>query len=86
MGRLDCKEPSHLALKYLAREADAFMTVTDAEALETVALLEQFDLATSPSGGAGIAGLHHIGAHAAEIGLGPSSSVLCYLSEGPVDG
>ena len=86
MGRLDCKEPSHLALKYLAREADAFMTVTDAEALETVALLEKHDLATSPSGGAGIAGLHHIGAHAREIGLGPASRVQCYLSEGPVDG
>ena len=36
MGRLDCKEPSHLALKYLAREADFFVTVSDSEAAETV--------------------------------------------------
>ncbi len=86
MGRLDCKEPSQLALKYLAREADAFMTVTDDEALETGALLEKHDLATSPSGGAGIAGLRHIGAHASELGLDGSSRVLCFLSEGPVDG
>ena len=36
MGRLDCKEPSHLALYCLAKEADFFMTLSDAEVLETI--------------------------------------------------
>ncbi|POF30532.1 pyridoxal-phosphate dependent enzyme [Roseibium marinum] len=86
MGRLDCKEPSHLALKYLAREADFFTTVTDEEAADTVALLAAHNLATTPSGAAGIAALHHAGAHATALNLGPDSRVLCYLSEGPEDG
>jgi len=85
MGRLDCKDPSHLALKYLAREADVFMTVTDAQAQETVDLLAEHDLATSPSGGAGIAGLHHIGDAAGSLGLDETSRVLSIVSEGPVD-
>ncbi|KZM47716.1 pyridoxal-phosphate dependent enzyme [Labrenzia sp. OB1] len=85
MGRLDCKEPSHLALKYLAREADWFTTISDAVAADTVALLSAHNLATTPSGAAGIAALHHAGPHAAALGLGPGSRVLCYLSEGPED-
>jgi len=85
MGRLDCKEPSHLALKYLAREADAFMTISDDEAIETVGMLKAFGLDTSPSGGAGIAGLHHLGDHAGEIGIDEASRVLTILSEGPAD-
>ncbi|PVB61485.1 pyridoxal-phosphate dependent enzyme [Labrenzia sp. 011] len=85
MGRLDCKEPSHLALKYLAREADVFTTITDEEAAETVALLATHDLATTPSGAAGIAALHHAGTEATALSLGPDARVLCYLSEGPED-
>jgi len=86
MGRLDCKEPSHLALKYLAREADVFVTVSDAEAQETVALLASHGLQTTPSGAAGVAALHHAGELAAGLGLDTQSRVLCYLSEGPEDG
>ncbi|MEP2706345.1 MAG: pyridoxal-phosphate dependent enzyme [Roseibium sp.] len=85
MGRLDCKEPSHLALRYLAKEADAFVLVTDAEATATVDLLKSHDLATTPSGAAGISAVHHADASLAELGLGPQSRVLCYLSEGPED-
>lgn len=88
MGRLDCKEPSHLALKYLAREADAYSLVSDEEAEETVTWLAGHGLRTTPSGAAGVAALRH--ADSARdgfgLGLGPSSQVLCYLSEGPEDG
>jgi diaminopropionate ammonia-lyase len=86
MGRLDCKEPSHLALKLLAEEADLFVTVSDAEAEATVALLAAADLATTPSGAAGLAALHHAGTDRAVLGLTETSRVLCYLSEGPESG
>lgn len=86
MGRLDCKEPSHLALKYLAREADAFVTVTDAEAAETVGWLAGHDLATTASGAAGLSALQHAGAFRDALKLTRDSRVLCYLSEGPEDG
>ena len=85
MGRLDCKEPSHLALGELAREADLFVTVTDAEVDATVALLADHGLATTPSGAAGVAALHHAGAARTELGLDPDSRVLAILSEGPED-
>ncbi|MFQ5622160.1 MAG: pyridoxal-phosphate dependent enzyme, partial [Paracoccaceae bacterium] len=85
MGRLDCKEASHLALGYLAREADAFMTVSDEAAAETAGVLAEHGLATSPSGGAGLTGLACIRENAAAIGLDGASRVLAYLSEGPAD-
>lgn len=86
MGRLDCKEPSHLALKYLAREANSFVTISDEEATETVEWLAEQNLATTPSGAAGISALHHARTKLAKLGLDQSSRVLCYLSEGPEDG
>jgi len=86
MGRLDCKEPSHLALKFLAEEADFFVTISDTEARETAALLAASDLATTPSGAAGLAGLHHAGAKRETLGLTPASRALVYLSEGPEEG
>lgn len=76
MGRLDCKEASHLALKYLAREADAFMTVTDGEAEAAAARLAAYGLPTTPSGAAGLAGL-------VADAPGPEARVLLYVSEGP---
>jgi diaminopropionate ammonia-lyase len=81
MGRLDCKEPSHLALKYLAREADAFMTITEGEAAEGVRVLQQHGISTSPSGGAGFAGLLALRRNQDEAGLGSSSCALVYISE-----
>ena len=85
MGRLDCKEPSHLALKYLAAEADYFMTISDEEALNGVATLADQDIDTSPSGVAGIAGLFAAGATLGEMGINQHSRVLVYISEGPAD-
>ncbi len=86
MGRLDCKEPSHLALKYLALAANRFAVISDAEAEETVAWLRGHDLDTTPSGAAGLSALHHARGHFDELGLSANSRVLCYLSEGPERG
>ena len=85
MGRLDCKEPSHLALKYLAAEADHFMTISDEEALNGVAMLESHGIDTSPSGVAGFAGLFAAGSILDEMGIDQHSRVLVYISEGPAD-
>ena len=84
MGRLDCKEPSHLALYCLAKEADFFMTLSDAEVLETIIELSSYGLQTSASGGAGYAGLVKALINQ-DCGLDSSSRVLLFLSEGVAD-
>lgn len=84
MGRLDCKEPSQLALKLLAREADYFMTVSDGYVSESLEDLAAAGLETSPSGGAGYAGLKALKA-AEECDLGSESEILMFISEGPTD-
>lgn len=87
MGRLDCKEPSHLALACLARDADFFMTIADEEADSAVATLAGQEMETTPSGVAGVAGLLHLAPGARDtLGLDTQSRVLAYVSEGPVDG
>jgi len=86
MGRLDCKEPSHLALKYLAEEADFFITISEEEATKTVEILSNYDLATTPSGAAGLAALIFAGKYRQDMGIDENSRVLVYLSEGPTDG
>ena len=83
MGRLDCKEPSHLALKFLAAEADAFVTVSDGEATDAVEILARHGVATSPSGAAGLAGLVRATGAAAGLGIDARARVLVYISEGP---
>lgn len=80
MGRLDCKEPSLIALKGLARDADIFMTISEEEAASGLAETEAAGLPSTPSGAAGIAGCL---SGAGELGLGPGARVLCILSEGP---
>ncbi|OUS04998.1 PLP-dependent lyase/thiolase [Rhodobacterales bacterium 52_120_T64] len=85
MGRLDCKEPSHLALKYLAKEADGFITVRETEAIAAMEDLKTHGLAASPSAAAGYAGLCCAGGKSQEMGLTADSRILIYLSEGPVD-
>ncbi|GJL86423.1 MAG: diaminopropionate ammonia-lyase [Minwuia thermotolerans] len=85
MGRLDCKEPSHLALKYLAEAADMFMTVTDAEADETTAWLTAAGIGSSPSGTGGLTGLRQALAQSETFCLDAGSRVLLYVSEGAAD-
>jgi len=80
MGRLDCKDPSHIALKALARDANDFVTITEDEGFAVLPILAERDLATSTSGGAGIAA---IPVYKDALGLDASSRVLCILSEGP---
>ena len=76
MGRLDCKEPSLIALRGLAVEADEFVTITEDEAGAVLPVLAAQDAATTPSGGAGLAALRM-------MDLGPKARVLCFISEEP---
>jgi len=78
MGRLDCKTPSMIALAGLARDANVFVTISEAEAAAGVDLLAAHGLETTPSGGAGLAALF-----AGVPGIGPEAEVLAILSEGP---
>ena len=75
MGRLDCKSPSYIALKGLARDADAFVVISDEQASRILPTLAKIGLNTTESGGAGLA------AYAA---MKPErgSRVLCIASEG----
>ena len=79
MGRLDCKEPSLVALKGLARDADIFVTLEDAEVDAYLPEMKEAGFATSPSGGAGVAAVL-----CGALDLHKDQSVLCILSEGPV--
>jgi diaminopropionate ammonia-lyase len=81
MGRLDCKTPSVVALAGLARDADCFVSVTEAEAAAAVAALAGAGFDTTPSGAAGVAALL-----ARRAGARPGDRVLAILSEGPADG
>jgi diaminopropionate ammonia-lyase len=85
MGRLDCKEPSHLALEELARSADHFVTVDDHEVAATVELLDRHGIATSPSGAAGVAALHHAAAHRVGLALEEHSRALAIITEAAED-
>ncbi|MCP3971705.1 MAG: pyridoxal-phosphate dependent enzyme [Rhodobacteraceae bacterium] len=78
MGRLDCKEASLIALQGLARDADIFLTVSDAAAEDAVRQVAKAGPSTTPSGAAGVAGLL---SGAAELGLTSEARVLCVISE-----
>lgn len=78
MGRLDCKEPSLIALKGLARDADEFMLITEDDGAAGSAACADAGFPTTPSGGAGVAGLLVAGP---SLGLTPESRVLVILSE-----
>ena len=80
MGRLDCKEPSLIALKGLARDADVFITLTEDEGTAGADLAQAHGYSSSTSGAAGLAGL--ITTQQA-LAIGGEARVLCILSEGP---
>ncbi len=82
MGRLDCKEPSLIALNGLARDADLFLTVSDAQVEAQLGALAAAGFATTASGGAGVAALLDPEVRDA-IGIGPEARVLTFLSEMP---
>lgn len=79
MGRLDCKTPSLIALAGLSRDADAFVLISEAEAARAMPELKTHDLATSPSGGAGLVAV------LAGLDLGDDARILAYVTEGPAD-
>ena len=74
MGRLDCKEPSLIALNGLARDADAFVTITEEEGFAILPVLAEQDAATTTSGGAGLAAT-------LAMDLPADARVLCFISE-----
>ncbi len=80
MGRLDCKEPSQIALNGLGRNADSFLTLTDDEVTEHLPAMAAAGVATTASGGAGVAAVINSDVRGA-LGIGPDARVLCFLSE-----
>ena len=80
MGRLDCKEPSLIALNGLASDANVFTLISEEEAQAVLPMLADQGLETSASGGAGLAGVL---AGGSTLGVGEQSVVLTILSEGP---
>ncbi len=81
MGRLDCKEPSLIALKGLAQDADDFMLISEFEGAEGSRLSATAGFASTPSGAAGIAGLIAARTEQKAFGLDANSRVLVILSE-----
>ena len=80
MGRLDCKEPSLIALNGLARDADVFVTLSDETVLSCLPAMADAGLETTASGGAGVAAVMQSDLREA-LDIGENSRVLCYLSE-----
>ena len=84
MGRLDCKMPSLIALKGLARDADAYALISEAEGQAGADQAQAAGLASTPSGAAGLAALCALSPdQRAALGLDGEARVLCILSEGP---
>jgi diaminopropionate ammonia-lyase len=81
MGRLDCKEPSLIALKGLARDADAFLLISESEGQIGSDTTAAAGFPSTPSGAAGVAALLASSNHRAALGLTAASHVLCILSE-----
>ncbi len=82
MGRLDCKEPSLIALNGLARDADRFLTLRDDEVARALPAMANAGIATTASGAAGVAAVMNADVRSA-LGIGPDARVLCILSEVP---
>lgn len=93
MAMLECYEPSMVAWRILSRLADAFMTVSEEDAVSVMNRLAR-PAGTDPaivageSGGAGLAGLMRAADDAelrARIGLGPDARVFLINTEGATD-
>ncbi|MFD9947907.1 diaminopropionate ammonia-lyase [Nonomuraea sp. NPDC059023] len=85
LGRLDCLEPSLLAFRLLGHLADAFVTVTDAQAALAAAAMGEEGVRVSPCGATGTAGLMALDDDTrSALRLGPDSTVLVIGTEGPV--
>lgn len=78
MGRLDCKDASLIAYEALRRDADTFVTVSDAEAEAAADEIAGHGISTTPSGAAGLAALRCRG-----LDLSATDRCLTIASEGP---
>ena len=93
MAMLECYEPSLVAWRILSRTADAFMTVSEDEAVSIMKRLARPgsadpSLVAGESGGVGLAGLIRLAGNAemrAAIGLNAASRVLLVNTEGATD-
>lgn len=88
MAGLACGEPSLLAWSILDPGADAFMTVTDAEAVAAMQRLARLGVVGGESGVAGLAGFLKAAASAearAALGLDQNSRILLIGTEGATD-
>nr|WP_299613411.1 pyridoxal-phosphate dependent enzyme [uncultured Tateyamaria sp.] len=81
MGRLDCKEPSLIALKGLARDANDLVLITEQEGFDGAAACTEAGFASSTSGAAGLSALLASTTHRDTLGLTDASRVLVILSE-----
>ncbi|GGX59204.1 PLP-dependent lyase/thiolase [Tateyamaria omphalii] len=81
MGRLDCKEPSLIALKGLARDANDFVLISEDEGSFGDKVAAEVGLASTPSGTAGMSALLASTPHRDALGLTEASRVLVILSE-----
>lgn len=80
MGRLDCKEPSLIALNGVARDADSFLALSDEQVTENLPAMADVGIATTASGGAGVAAAMNADVRKG-LGIGPNARVLCIVSE-----
>lgn len=88
MAGLACGEPSILAWQILQPGADAFMTIVDDDAAETMQVLAGVGVAGGESGVAGLAGFRRVAQDPvarAAMGLDSASRILCYGTEGATD-
>ena len=93
MAMLDCHEPSLVAWRILIRIADAFMLVEEEDAVGAMRRLASPADGDSPvisgeSGAAGMAGLLKLISNSEArdaAGLGPSSEILLFSTEGATD-
>lgn len=84
MGRLDCKEPSQIALNCLAKQANWFITLSDEQVLDTVNWLAKQGISTTSSAAAGLAVVHQSKNNAAirsQLELNADSRVLAIITE-----
>ena len=84
LNRLDCPTPSSTTWPLLRDLASAFVAVENDVAAEAARLLAAEDLATTPTGAAGLAGLLALGATPGafeRLGLGGQSRVLIVVTE-----
>ena len=80
MGRLDCKSPSLKALSSLAITCTHFITIEDEDAENSLSDLDENDLTTTPSGGAGYAAIAEAQKYS-ECGIDKNSKILVFLTE-----